>query len=51
MIIAFKNTLSNLRYFTETQVIDLLVRLSVSWLRPSAKSRASLSVYVRMIMI
>lgn len=35
MIIAFKNTLSDLRYFTETQVSDLLKRLTVSWLKPS----------------
>lgn len=46
MIIALKNTLSDFRYFTETQVSDMLTFLTVSWLRPSAKSRTSLSQIV-----
>lgn len=44
MIIALKNTLSDFRCFTETQVSDMLTFLTVSWLQPSRKSRTSFSL-------
>lgn len=43
-----KNTLSDLRYVTETQVSELLICLTVSWLRPSGKSRTSSTLYLQM---